>query len=133
LRIALPNVAVLIGADGLASVIGAREDPVSEDPTCSSEMHPPPIAQRQPDYRLLAISEKTVLRLVPSVAIMTTAAMAISAAISPYSIAVTPCSLSINRGKDSRLRIISSPIKVRSGECVTDALSGYAGAELYER
>ena len=69
-----------------------------------------------PGYRLLATWEKTVLRLVPTVPITTTAATAISAAIKPYSIAVTPSSFSIKRRKRSRLRIISSPSKVWSAE-----------------
>jgi hypothetical protein len=47
-----------------------------------------------------------VLRLVPTVPMTTTAATAISAAIKPYSIAVTPSSFSTTRHKDSRLRII---------------------------
>ena len=70
----------------------------------------------QLDYRLLATSLNVVLRLVPTVPIMTTAAMAISAAIKPYSMAVTPSWFSIKRRKDNRFRISSSPIKVWSEE-----------------
>jgi hypothetical protein len=72
--------------------------------------------QRLPGYRLLATWEKTPLRLVPTVPMTTTAATAISAAIKPYSIAVTPASFSINRRKDSRSPIVSSPVKVWSAE-----------------
>jgi hypothetical protein len=67
-------------------------------------------------YRLLATSLNVVLRLVPTVPITTTAATAISAAIKPYSMAVTPSSFSINRRKDSKLCIISPPVKVWSAE-----------------
>jgi hypothetical protein len=49
------------------------------------------------------------LRLVPTVVMTTTAATAISAAISPYSIAVTPRLSVIRQYRAVRFRIIGSP------------------------
>jgi hypothetical protein len=57
-------------------------------------------------YRLAATWLKTPLRLVPTVPIMTTAATAISAAIRPYSIAVTPQLSLIRQRKNCKLRIL---------------------------
>jgi hypothetical protein len=51
------------------------------------ERWPPPAARV---YRSLATKLNTLLRLVPRAVIAAMAAIAISAAISPYSIAVTP-------------------------------------------
>jgi len=53
-------------------------------------------------YNLVATVLKVLLRLPPTVPMMVTAATAISAAISPYSIAVTPGSSWISLVKKAR-------------------------------
>jgi len=60
-------------------------------------------------YRLAATWLNTPLRSVPTVPMTTTAATAISAAISPYSIAVTPRLSLIRQYRDVKLRIVGSP------------------------
>jgi hypothetical protein len=59
-------------------------------------------------YRLLAIALYVELRLVPTVPMTTTAATAISAAISPYSIAVTPRLSAIRADPALPLTLLSS-------------------------
>jgi hypothetical protein len=54
-------------------------------------------------YSLAATLLNVLLRLVPTVVIMVTAATAIRAAISPYSTAVTPVSSSISFVKNARI------------------------------
>src|SRR6516162_2677074 len=57
----------------------------------------------QIDYRLAATLLKVPLRLVPTVPIIVTAATAMSAAIRPYSIAVTPASSRASFVKNTRI------------------------------
>lgn len=54
-------------------------------------------------YNLVGTVLKVLLRLPPTVPIMVTAATAISAAISPYSVAVTPGSSWISLVKKARV------------------------------
>src|SRR5262249_8351895 len=72
-----------------------------------------PIECRLDCYRLLATWLKTPLRLVPTVPMTTTAATAISAAIRPYSMAVTPRLSLIRQRKNWKLRILGvSPLTI---------------------
>ena len=86
----------------------AREIDQPQAPDCEKNNRAA-LAQAMPRvsrYKLLATWLNTVVRSVPTVPMMTTAATAISAAISPYSIAVTPRP-SVNKyRKDNKVRII---------------------------
>src|SRR5262249_26054185 len=79
---------------------GLSDSRNSRRPTLDLEPRPP--AQIGADrYRLAATLLKVPLRLVPTVPMIVTAAKAISAAISPYSIAVTPDSSLISLVKNA--------------------------------
>jgi hypothetical protein len=71
--------------------------------------NPAPIKNLLVAYRLAATWLKVPLKLVPTVPMMVTAATAMSAAINPYSIAVTPRLSVIKQRRDINVGISNSP------------------------
>jgi hypothetical protein len=93
----------------LFSILSATTRKINQPraPDCETN-NCPALAQTMPRvsrYKLLATWLNTELRSVPTVPMTTTAATAISAAISPYSIAVTPRASVIKYREDNKVRI----------------------------